>query len=165
MPHQSFAHHDRRDINPISPSSSEITRFLRLFTSRKQDPLKTSNLQFHTILQFLSLQFSFPITSGAIIRMSDVLGFGHIAISSTSPHISIHHDRQHGPTTLEIFLRELCGVRDRDIEEQEEWAKRERQHRYQQWAEGMHKDHMSRRKMSSMETNKSCCSRGSANLE
>jgi hypothetical protein len=46
---------------------------------------------------------------------------------------------------LGIFLRELCGVRDREIEEQQEWAKRERQHRHQQLAEGIHRDHVSQR--------------------
>jgi hypothetical protein len=93
--------------------------------------------------------------------MSDLLGFGHVAISSTSPHINSRHDRQHGPTTLGIILRELCGVRDREIEEQQEWAKRERQHRHQQLVEGVHGDHMSQRNTSGVETNRTCCSSGS----
>jgi hypothetical protein len=43
--------------------------------------------------------------------MSDLLGFGHITISSTSPPISINHDRQRGPTTLGISLRNYVEYR------------------------------------------------------
>ena len=165
--HQGFAHRDLQDINSINTSKllvpSQITRFLGFITFRTQDPLKFSHPIYNSTQfpQPRSLSYSLRATQRAVTKMSDLLGFGHIAISSTSLHISIHHDRQHGPTTLGIFLRELCGVRDREIEEQQEWAKRERQHRRQQWAEGMHRNHTSQRKTSSLETNKSCVSCGS----
>jgi hypothetical protein len=141
-------------------------KILGPFASRTQDNLKFS-LPTYISTQFPHprlLSHSFRVTQPAITKMLD-LGFGHIAISSTSPHTSIHHDRQHGPTTFGIFLRELCGGRDREIEEQQEWVRREREHGHQQWAEGIHRDHISRRNTSSMETNKSCCSRESPLVE